>query len=280
MPPKAKTKKPISKTASKTAKTAQSKVGAKSKAGAKPKETELYAPVKSLLEKQGYEVKGEVGKADIVAVRLDADGAEEEPIVLELKTAFSLSLFHQAVDRQSLTDLVYIAVPRSTGRAFGKSLSNNKALCRRLGLGLMTVRLKDGLTEIHLDPAPYVPRKSKIKKTRLLREFSQRVGDPNLGGASRRSHLMTAYRQDALRLLQYLCEHGPTKASVMAKALGVGRARNIMAHDHYGWFERAATEAKGVYQTTPKGDAARVEFNVALKDIAANTPVPNDGPSS
>lgn len=268
MPPKAKTKKPLTKTA------------AKSKAGAKPKETELYAPVKSLLETQGYEVKGEVGKADIVAVRRDANGGEEEPIVVELKTAFSLSLFHQAVDRQGLTDLVYIAVPRRTGRAFGKSLSNNKALCRRLGLGLMTVRLKDGLTEIHLDPAPYIPRKSKIKKTRLLREFSRRVGDPNLGGASRRSHLMTAYRQDALRLLQYLCEHGPTKASVMAKALGVDRARNIMAHDHYGWFERAETDAKGVYQTTPKGDAARLEFKAALEDIAANMPAADDSTSS
>ena len=33
------------------------------------RETDLYEPIKQLLESQGYEVKGEVGPADVVAVR-------------------------------------------------------------------------------------------------------------------------------------------------------------------------------------------------------------------
>ena len=33
----------------------------------KPRETELYAPIKRYLENQDYEVKGEVGKVDVVA---------------------------------------------------------------------------------------------------------------------------------------------------------------------------------------------------------------------
>ena len=33
------------------------------------KETDLYPPVKAFLEAQGYEVKGEVGDCDLVAVR-------------------------------------------------------------------------------------------------------------------------------------------------------------------------------------------------------------------
>lgn len=33
------------------------------------REQDLYAPVKALLEAQGYEVKGEVGAADVVAIR-------------------------------------------------------------------------------------------------------------------------------------------------------------------------------------------------------------------
>lgn len=235
---------------------------------AKPKETELYAPVKALLEGQGYEVKGEIGKADVVGVRAGEDGALEEPVIIELKTAFSLSLFHQGIDRQALSDQVYIAVPRATGRAFIKSLQNNKNLCRRLGLGLITVRLKDEFVEVHLDPAPYKPKQSKVKKARLLREFARRVGDPSQGGASRRSHIITAYRQDALRCLRYLVVNGPTKASIIAKSLGVDNARNIMADDHYGWFERAQTNAKGIYQITPKGKAACVEFTSALNDIS------------
>lgn len=235
---------------------------------AKPKETELYAPIKALLEGQGYEVKGEIGKADVVGVRFGEDGKEEDPVIVELKTAFSLSLFHQGIDRQALSDQVYVAVPRATGRAFFKSLQNNKNLCARLGLGLITVRLKDGFVEVHLDPAPYKPKQSKVKKTRLLREFARRVGDPSQGGASRQSHIITAYRQDALRCLKYLSVNGPTKASIIAKSLGVEKARNIMADDHYGWFERAPTEIKGIYQITPKGEAACNEFKSALDDIS------------
>ncbi len=214
---------------------------------AKPRETDLYPPVKALLEAQGYSVKGEIGAADIVAVRDD-----EDPVVVELKTGFSLSLFHQGIERQAITDGVYIAVPRGTGRAFQKAIAANTSLCRRLGLGLMTVRLKDGLVEVHADPAPYKPRKSKIKKARLLKEFARRTGDPNSGGATRQG-LMTAYRQDALRCARVLSELGPTKAALVAKASGVDRARTLMADNHYGWFERVAT---GIYGLCPKGAEA------------------------
>ncbi|WP_223477229.1 DUF2161 domain-containing phosphodiesterase [Oricola indica] len=214
---------------------------------AKPKETDLYPPVKKLLEEQGYEVKSEIGAADVVGVRGD-----EPPLVVELKTGFTLSLFHQAIDRLAITDTVYVAVPRGSGRAFLSSLKSNLKLCRRLGLGLITVRMEDGFTEIHLDPGPYAPRKSKAKSARLLREFARRVGDPNLGG-SNRTTIMTAYRQDAMRVAAYLGEAGPSKASHVARETGVTRARTIMADDHYGWFERVE---RGVYRLSPKGEKA------------------------
>jgi hypothetical protein len=156
------------------------------------RETDLYEPIKAMLEEQGYEVKGEIGAADVVGVR-----GTEDPVIIELKTSFSLSLFHQAIERQTISDQIYVAVPRGKGKPFSKSLRNNTSLCRRLGLGLITVRLKDGLVEIHLDPAPYKPRKSAKKKARLLREFSKRVGDPNSGGATR-AKLVTV-RQKPLR---------------------------------------------------------------------------------
>ena len=157
------------------------------------RETALYEPIKLFLEKQGYEVKAEVGPADVLAVRGD-----EPPVVIELKTGFSLSLFHQATERQAITDLVYIAVPTGRGMGFRGALRKNLMLCRRLGLGLMTVRLRDQRVVVHVDPAPYRPRQSKWKKARLLGEFSKRAGDPNVGGSMRRG-LVTAYRQDALR---------------------------------------------------------------------------------
>lgn len=223
---------------------------------AKIKETDLYLPIKSLLETQGFEVKGEIGAADIVAVRGD-----EDPVIVELKATFSLTLFHQAIERKSISDFVYIAVPRGSGKPFLKALKNNLALCRRLGLGLITVRLKDGFSEIHVDPGPYQPRQLKPKKERLLKEFAKRVGDPNLGGTGGKK-LMTAYRQDALRCLKAVKQNGPTKASLIAKATKVDRARNIMAADHYGWFEKVDT---GIYGMTPTGKSALKEYASDLK---------------
>lgn len=231
---------------------------------AKLKETDLYLPVKQLFESQGYEVKSEIGAADVMAVR-----ADEAPVIVELKTAFSLALFHQGIERQSITEFVYIAVPRGSGKPFLKALKNNKSLCRRLGLGLITVRMKDGFTEIHLDPAPYKPRQSKKKQQRLLREFAKRVGDPNQGGSTKTT-LMTAYRQDAIKCLFHLSSQGPTKAALVAKCVDVDRARNIMADDHYGWFEGLG---KGIYNITPKGDEAMAAYAKEIKRLKKTIPV-------
>ena len=207
------------------------------------RETDLYLPLKSYLEAQGYEVKAEIASADVVAIR-----AGDAPVIIELKTGFSLALLHQAVARLSVTDAVYVCVPRPIGRAGYKAMLANIKLCRRLGLGVLTVRLPDGVVEPHCDPVPYAPRKSKPKSTALIREFQARQGDPNLGGT--RGRIITAYRQDAVRCAAHLAEHGPTKGAAVAKATGVTRATAIMAANHYGWFERVE---KGIYAITQDG---------------------------
>ncbi|MDW4497108.1 DUF2161 family putative PD-(D/E)XK-type phosphodiesterase [Sulfitobacter sp. D35] len=221
----------------------------------RPRESDLYPPVKSLLESQGFTVKSEIGAADVVALR-----GNEPPVVVELKTGFSLSLFHQAIARQAVTDDVYVAVPRQSGRRFSRALKDNVALARRLGLGLMTVRLSDGLVELHCDPGPYRPRKSPARRNRLLREFARRSGDPNAGGQTRRG-LVTAYRQDALRCAVFLYEAGASRGADVARETGVARATRMMADDHYGWFERIE---KGVYGLTETGARAAAEAGRAL----------------
>ena len=212
-----------------------------------PRETDLYPPIKRLLEDQGYVVKSEVGPADIVAVR----GAEP-PVVVEMKLSLSLTVFHQAVARLSTTDDVYIAVEHRTGKRFAKSLKQSVKLCRRLGLGLMSIRLKDGLVQTHCDPGPYSPRKSAKRQGQLLREFARRQGDPNTGGQQRMG-LVTAYRQDALKIAMYLFEVGASKGADVARETGVDKATRMMRDDHYGWFERVE---KGVYGLTPNGAKA------------------------
>jgi len=224
------------------------------------REVDLYPPVKAYLEGQGYEVKGEIGDCDILARR-----GEEEPVAVELKLTFSLALVMQGVARQTMFEQVYLAVPVSGERGWRLRYKDILRLCRRLGLGLLAVRGDAGV-EAHLDPGPYAPRKNARRRGRLLREFERRVGDPNAGGTTGVKR-MTAYRQDALRLAAHL-RAGPAKASDIAAATGVTRARAIMYADHYGWFER---EGKGVYRLTPKGEAALDDYAAEIVGLAGES---------
>jgi hypothetical protein len=211
------------------------------------KEADLYPDLKAYLEAQGYTVKAEIGACDLMARRGD-----EPAVVVEMKLTFSLALVMQGVARQALFDDVYLAVPVAE-KGWKLRYKDIIALCRRLGLGLLAVRPGQGV-EAHLDPAPYVPRKSTLRVGRLLREFDRRVGDPNMGGTTGVKR-MTAYRQDALRCLVALGA-GPLKASAVAKAAGVARAAVLMRDDHYGWFERISL---GIYALTPQGRAAMLD---------------------
>jgi hypothetical protein len=159
-------------------------------------------------------------------------------------------------------------VPHVGGRASYTALVANRKLCRRLGLGLITVRLADGFVEIHCDPEPYKPRQSKPRKARLLREFVRLVGDPNSGGATRRN-LVTGYRQEALRCLKLLEQLGPTKAAEVARETRIVHARRLMSDNHYGWFERMGV---GIYALSPKGVKAIAEYAVELQNLAGAKP--------
>ncbi len=211
-----------------------------------PLESDLYAPVKELLEGQGYVVKGEVRGCDVVAVR-----NAEPPVVVELKRAFGLGLVLQGVDRLSLTDLVYLAVGQ-----WPRDMKNVKKLCRRLGLGFIVVSA--GRADVVLDPVPYLPRKNKRKAGRLLGEHARRVGDPNVGGQAMRKPLMTAYRQQALRCAELLSANGPMRVADLRAGADVPKAASILQTDVYGWFERVE---RGVYTLTPKGRDGLAQFN-------------------
>lgn len=206
----------------------------------KAREADLYAPVKAYLQRQGFVVKGEVGAADVVGLRGD------DLVVVELKLGFSLALFHQGIERLAVTDDVYVAVPAG-GK--DKALRSNVKLARRLGLGVLTVRLRDGFVEALADPGPYAARKIARKKKTLLRAFKRLEGDPNAGGATRHG-IVTGYRQDALKCARFLAVHGPSKGAKVAEWAEVPGATRIMADDHYGWFERVA---RGVYGLTAAG---------------------------
>ena len=213
-----------------------------------PLESDLYAPVKALLEGQGYAVKGEVRGCDVVAVR-----DSEPPVIIELKRTFGLALVLQGIDRLTISERVYLAIGQ-----WPKRMKNVRKLCRRLGLGLIVVAGRRA--DVVLDPLPYRPRINRRKAGRLLGEHQRRVGDPNRGGSTSKVPLMTAYRQEALRCAELLASQGPMKLAVLRAAADAPRAARILQQDVYGWFERID---RGVYGLSPAGRRGLETFAAA-----------------
>lgn len=229
------------------------------------KESDLYLPVKKFLEGQGYEVKAEIGDCDLLAVRGD-----EQPVIVELKLSLNLTLVLQAVDRLAITPKVYIGVPKPPHTA-RKRMKRIIKLLRMLGLGLLVIEptLTTGAVDVRLDPGDYQPRQTKRLKEHLLGEFVRRVGDPNLGGSDKRRGIMTAYRQRAIALGQFLATNGPTKASSIAEQLGEPKARDILYRDVYGWFQR---ESLGIYSITERGESEIIQWDNPQGDAVSADP--------
>lgn len=211
----------------------------------KLKETDLYQPIKGFLERQGYEVKAEVGSCDVMAVR-----GNDTPLIVEMKTAFTLPLILQGIDRQRIAETVYLAVPLPK-----KGISNDElSLCKRLGLGLLCVN--GDWVEPYLDPQDFVPRRQPKRTTALLKEFHARKGDGNAGGSTRRK-LMTAYRQDALLCAMHLAQHGPSRVKDVEGATRVVRTAAIFRSNVYGWFAKVD---RGIYAATDEGREALTTY--------------------
>src|SRR5258705_12030312 len=186
-----------------------------------PAETDLYPAVKAFLEGQGYDVKAEVRGCDVVGTRGD-----EPRVIVELKLSFGLPVVLQGVDRAALTDRVYLAVSRPRGRRARRAPVHRRHvrdLCRRLGLGLLTVEPGRGAAgvEVIVDPVPYRPRRRVASLTRLLGEHARRVGDPNRGGISR-TPIVTPYPPEAPRCAMLLIERGGRASPEALPESGLG----------------------------------------------------------
>lgn len=249
-------------------------------------ETELYAPLKNFFERQGYEIKGEVRTCDLVGIRED----EDQPLIVEMKKSFNLALLLQGVERLRLSPNVYLAVERVRAKkgAVNQRWGELTGLCRRLGLGLITVvfyKTKAPLVEVLAEPgdAPPQARSAVRRRERLIYEFRERSGDYNTGGSTR-VKLVTAYREKALRValaLQALeaeaaAAAGPGDArggvtpAALRKHSGVPGAAAILQKNYYAWFFRVE---RGRYTLTAAGRAALIEY-AAVAEISAGAAKP------
>jgi len=208
-------------------------------------ETTLYPPIKGFLEAAGYVVKGEIGGCDVVAV---SDGEPTLVVICELKLSFNLELILQAVDRANISDEVWIAA-RVSARGKGRESDRRfRDLCRKLGIGMLSVS-DNGTVDIIVSPQSPAPRKNARRRSRLVAEHVRRKGDPAVGGVNR-SPIMTAYRQQALVCAAALQQGLMRPCDIKPFAPDVAK---ILQGNVYGWFARAD---RGIYGLTEAGAEA------------------------
>ncbi|MBU1141216.1 MAG: hypothetical protein KKG64_01710 [Firmicutes bacterium] len=206
-------------------------------------ETELYEPIKKLLEFQGYVVRGEVGVIDIFAMK------GETSIAVELKNHITLKLVYQAIDRQKIADYVYIAIPKSAQKSHQSSYRSFMLLLRRLSIGLMIVE-KDQ-AQVILDAKDYDmtvnKKRNKQKKLRIINEFSHLESQMNLGGS--RGKKMTVYREKAIKIANAIEKYGTLSPKSIKEMTLVIETASILQKNYYGWFTHISRGQYGLSES-------------------------------
>ena len=254
-------------------------------------ETSLYAPVKSFLEAQGFQVKGEVMGCDIVAVR---DGEPPLLIVAELKMTLSLELILQGVDRLRAANEVWLAV-RRTQRGRDQDRRARRLVIGELKMTLSLDLVLQGVERMRAADEVWLA----VRQSRKGRDTDRRairlcrllgLGLLAVTASTGRVQILaepSAYkpRADDRKRKLLLREHaarkgdpaigGTTRQPLMtayrqqaltcAAAMRPGPARprdlktqapeaaSILLRNVYGWFERVE---RGLYRLTETGEAA------------------------
>ena len=210
------------------------------------KETDMYEPVKYLLESQGFLVKGEVKDCDVAAVKDDVLW------VVEMKLGFNLKLVYQLIARQAATDWVYAAIPRPKSER-DVNYKNAVRLLKKINCGLITVSLGGAMpphAEIILFPNGKT-NKSNKKTVSIKNEINGRTGDS--AGGSAKTAINTAYRERCVRIACILEAKGAQKGSDLINRYGCERdANSILKSNFHDWYRKIG---RGIYELSPKGSA-------------------------
>jgi hypothetical protein len=224
------------------------------------KETELSEPLSLWLGKQGYTVSCEVKNCDIVARK------DDELLIIELKTRFSLDLVYQAVNRKNLTESVYVAVPVLPGKKSIPKLKEVKKLLYRLEVGLLLVRFLKTKTRVEVisHPGKFNPRKASKRRTAIIREIDGRYSEFNKAGSATRDQRISAYKQQALICAWLLNKNGNMSPISIVKLGGGVKTQQILSGNIYGWFDKVS---RGIYTLNPAGKEALKNYKEVVKEI-------------
>lgn len=222
------------------------------------KESDLFPPLKKFFQDAGFEVDGEVKNCDLVAKK------DEHIVIVELKKTFQLKLLYQAIDRQSLTEYVYVAIPRPPKGQHTTQWKNMLKILKRLELGLITVAIDSPVptVEVLLEPSESVAWKNRKKREKLDKEFTNRKLKSTIGGTTKEK-ILTAYREKAIELLCILYISKKPLALKELREINIGKEYTpILSSSAYNWFKRVS---KGVY--TLSGDGKKAIASNEHKEI-------------
>lgn len=227
------------------------------------RETDLFIPVKELLERIGYSVDGEVSDVDVLGMK------DDEEIIVELKKELNLKLILQGAKRQRLSDNVFVAIPKPSFKIrSSKNFKDKEYLLRRLSLGLILVDFSQNPPRgmIHFEASEFNHKisqgKSKRKYERLIKETNGRSKKINIGGS--KGKIMTAYKENAMLIANIMSmEDGLTSTPKNLRLKGAGeKTTAILNKNYYNWFEKID---RGLYKLTKEGHKAAKEYEKIFK---------------
>jgi len=215
-------------------------------------ESNLFDPIKRLLESHGYHVKGEIVHTDVFGVK------EQRTIAVELKNQISLKLIYQAIERTKVADFVYIGVPKQAIISHRKEMKYLKQLLQKLKIGLISVDHNEASFLIEVDEFSSKKR-TNLKKRRVIKEFNERDNHINLGGT--KGKVLTAYKENVIRIAFMLRKMKSASPKKLMEHTGILETSRIMQSNFDGWFEKIE---RGIYQLSEKGEK---ELDFYLKDL-------------
>lgn len=224
-------------------------------------EKDLFLPIKTYFESYGYVCDGEVEDIDLY---MEKEGVS---VAVELKQTLDFKAVQQAALRQKITDYVYIGILKPKN-LYTHAFKDKLYLLKRLGIGLIVVSKRSNDIEIVSEPvvselSSYQVR-NKNRKEVLAEEFQRRKTKENTGGV-RGVKLMTAYREDALLVLDALIELGGEASTKDIRDLsGIKNATDILYHNYYGWFAKVD---RGVYKVLPAGKEAYQTYQDSISKM-------------
>ena len=227
------------------------------------KESDLFEPIKAYFETLGYSGDGEVGSIDLY---LEKDGLTT---AVELKKTLDFRSIQQAALDQKTCDFVYIGISRPRD-LYSKSGRDKLYLLKRLGIGLICVSSGTKAVEVISDPVvselDSFRKRHSGRADEIKAEFRKRRLKTNTGGVSK-TGLMTAYREEALRVLAALSSAGGQASTRRLRELtSIPGTTNILYRNYYGWFENVS---KGIYRISGSGQKALKEYENALAKLTA-----------